>query len=100
MNASIFDRSSLFGLLGSVGLALATYLVNKHVIPFLKIGRRQKFAESITVIADEVIADLRAKYPEKEWLSKLDEAIATLASICGIDPQVAKRAINASVARR
>jgi hypothetical protein len=92
--------NSWLGILGSVGLMLVTYVANRYIIPFLKIGKRHKFAEYITVIADEVVAELRLKYPEKGWLEHLDEAIATLARICEITPDIAERAVKASASRQ
>jgi hypothetical protein len=87
-------------MLGTIGLTLAGYLANKYVIPFLKVGQREKYAEYIAVIADEVTDELRLKYPQKQWLSHLDEAIDRLVSICGINTDIAGRAIRASAARK
>ncbi len=91
---------SWLGVLGSVGLLLAGHVAKKYIIPFLSAGSRQQYARYIAMIADEVTDDLKRKYPEKEWLRHLDEAIDTLISICEISPEVARRAINASVARK
>ena len=44
------------------------YLAQRYVIPFLKIGKRQNYAKYISVIADELIDELRLKYPDKKWL--------------------------------
>lgn len=93
---SIFSHAgSWLGLLGSVGLTLATYLANRYVIPFLRIGKRQQYALYIGNIADDVTDELRGKYPQKEWLKHLDEAIDTLMMICGITSDIARRAIRA-----
>jgi len=94
------ETGSWLGLLGSLGLMLVTYLAKQYVIPFLQVGKRQKFAEYIAVIADEVIDELRQKYPEKDWLAHLDEAITKLAEICNVAPDIAERAVRASVARK
>ncbi len=94
------SSQSLLGLLGSVGLAMATYLANKYVIPFLSVGKRHKYAEYIATIAEDVIDELRAKYPEREWLKHLDEAVDQLIDICGISDEIARRAIAASASRR
>lgn len=97
----LFSQSgSLLGVLGSVGLILAGHAVKKYVIPFLTAGRRQQYARYIALIADEVTDDLRSKYPEKEWLKHLDEAVDRLIAICEIAPDVARRAVNASAARK
>jgi hypothetical protein len=83
-----------------VGLLLAGHLARKYVIPFLQIGKRQRYAQFIAEIADEVTDDLRNRYPQKSWLKHLDEAIEALASICGVSSEIARRAINAAVSRK
>ena len=98
---TIFSNSGTWlGLLGSVGLTLATYLSNRYIIPFLSVGQRHKYAEYIATIADEVTDELREKYPEKEWLKHLDDAVDSLIAICGVTPDIARRAIKAAAARR
>ncbi len=94
------NSGSWFGLLGSIGLLVAGRIATKYIIPFLKVGKRQSYARYIAIMADEITDDLRQKYPQKEWLRHLDEAIDLLAEICGISPEVARRAINASAARK
>jgi len=91
---------SWFSVLGSLGLVLAGHVVSKYVIPFLAVGRREQYARYVALIADEVTDDLRGKYPDKEWLKHLDEAVDRLISICGIAPDVARRAVNASAVRK
>ncbi len=91
---------SWLGVLGSTALMLAAYLAKRYVIPFLKVGKRQKIAEFVAVIADDVTDELRQKYPEKEWLKHLDEAVDTLMAICGVAPDIAERAVRASAARK
>jgi len=100
MDSVAISGNSWLGLLGSLGLMLASYLAKRYVIPFLQVGKRQQFARYITVIADEVIDELRLKYPDRQWLAHLDEAIKKLAEICGIAPDIAERAIRASAARK
>ena len=100
MDSIAISGSSWLGLLGSLGLMLASYLAKRYVIPFLQVGKRQQFAQYITVIADEVLDELRLKYPDRQWLTHLDEAIRKLAEICGIAPDIAERAIRASAARK
>ncbi len=100
MESFLLDSGSWLGLLGSVGLLLAGHLAKKYVIPFLSVGNRKQYASYIATIADELTDDLRAKYPDKEWLQHLDEAIDTLIEICGISEDIARRAINASAARK
>ncbi|MFQ5453787.1 MAG: hypothetical protein ACE5D6_06335 [Candidatus Zixiibacteriota bacterium] len=100
MDLSIFNPGSWLGILGSVGLLLASHLAKKYVIPFLQIGKRQQYAQFIATIADEITNDLKRKYPEKVWLKHLDEAVDSLIAICNISPEIARRAINASIYRK
>ncbi len=90
----------LLELLGSVGILVAGWIANQYVIPFLKVGRRHRYAQLIATLADEITDDLRERYSEKEWLSHLDEAIDRLAEVLGIDNEVARRAVRAAVARK
>ena len=97
----VFSQSeSLFSMLGSLGLLFAGYIAQRFLIPFLNVGRRQKYAQYIAAIADELTDALRARHPEKEWLAHLDEAVDTLAAICGVSIEIARRAIKASAARK
>ena len=100
MEALLFQPASWFGVLGSVGLLLAGHVAKKYVIPYLSAGSRQRYAKYVAMIADDVTDDLKRKYPDKEWLRHLDEAVDTVISICQIAPEVARRAVNASVARK
>lgn len=84
----------------TVGLALAGFLAQRFVIPFLRIGKRERYAKFVATIAAEVIDDLRVKHPEKKWLEHLDEAVQMVAEICGVSPDIARRAINAASARQ
>ena len=100
MDPVIGGAGSWLTVLGSVGLLLAGHLARKYVIPFLQIGKRQRYAQFIAEIADEVTDDLRNRYPQKTWLQHLDEAIDALVSICGVSTQIARRAVNAAVSRK
>jgi hypothetical protein len=100
MNPLAIQSDSWLGIFGSVGLLLISYVAKKYIIPFLQVGKRQKFAQYITIIADEVIDELRSKYPERTWLAHLDEAIKILSEICDISPEIAERAVKASAARK
>ena len=100
MELSLFDPGSWLGILGSVGLTLLGYVAQRYVVPFLKVGRRQKYAEFIAAIAEEAIDELRTKYPDKEWLTHLDEAVAIVCEITGISPEIGLRAVNAAAARK
>lgn len=84
----------------TVGLALAGFLAQRFVIPFLKVGKRERYAQFIATIAAEVIDELRAKHPDKKWLEHLEEAVETVAAICGVSPDIARRAVNAASARQ
>jgi len=100
MDTLFSQAGSWSGLLGSIGLILATYMANRYVIPFLKVGKRQKFAGYIAAIADELTDELRHKYPDRKWLTHLDEAVDSLVAICGISTEIARRAVKASAARK
>ena len=94
------NSSSWLGLLGSAGMLLFGHVANKYIIPFLKIGKRKQYAQYVATIADEITDDLKNKHPQKDWLKYLDTAVDTLISICDISPEVARRAISASVSRK
>lgn len=98
---NIFAQSgSLLGLLGSVGLMFAGYVAQKYVIPFLSVGKRHRYAEYIAAIADELTDDLTGRYPDRQWLEHLDEAVDQLIAICGVGPDIARRAVRAAAARK
>ncbi len=99
MGAIVTDPMSWLGVLGSVGVLLAGNAIRKYVLPFLRVGKRHKYAQYIGMIADEVTDDLRALYPEKEWLKHLDDAVDRLIEICGVSTDIARRAVNAAVGR-
>ncbi len=91
---------SLISVLGSVGLLLGGWAVRTYLLPFLKVGKRAQFARLIVLLADDLVNELKAKYPDKVWLERLDEAIEKLAALCEIDLSVARRAILAASARQ
>jgi len=92
--------TSWTGLLGTIGLTLAGYFARRYIIPFLPVGQRHLYAEYIARIADDLTDELRARYPQKQWLAHLDEAIERLIVIVGVSPEIARRAIRASAARK
>lgn len=100
MESLFSEPSSWLSMLGSVGMLLIGHVANKYVIPFLKIGKRKQYAQYVATIADEITDDLKNKHPEKDWLKYLDTAVDTLISICDVSPEVAKRAISASLSRK
>lgn len=100
MDSLFLQPQSWLGIVGSVGLVLVGHVVRKYVVPFLAAGKRQRQAQFIAMIADELTDELRKKYPDKRWLQRLDEAVDILVAICNVGPEIARRAINASAARK
>ena len=88
------------GLLGSMALMVVGHVGRKYLLPFLSVGKRQRYAGFVAQIADEITDDLRHKYPDREWTEWLDEAVDLLVDICEVGPDVARRAISAAVARK
>ncbi len=88
------------GAVGSVILLLVGYFARKYLVPYLVLARRREYARWIAAIADEVTDDLRARYPESEWLKHLDDAIDKIIQVCEISPEIARRAANAALARK
>lgn len=99
MEAFLFQPTSWLGILGSLAVILAGHIATKYVIPFLSVGKRQRYAELIAMLADEITDELKSKYDE-DWTEYLDQAVDKLISILGIEPDVARRAINAAAARK
>ncbi|MDD4052781.1 MAG: hypothetical protein PHR28_12905 [candidate division Zixibacteria bacterium] len=83
----------------AVGVGVA-YLAKRYLVPLLQVEKRRKYAGWIAAIADELTDDLKARYPEKAWLEELDRAIERLIEICGIERDIAERAIRASAVRK
>jgi hypothetical protein len=83
----------------AVGVGVA-YLAKRYLAPLLQVEKRRKYAGWIAAIADELIDDLKGRYPEKVWLEELDRAIEQLIEICGIERDIAERAIRASASRK
>jgi hypothetical protein len=100
MEPILTQPDSWLGLLGSIALVAATYVAKKYVIPFLQVGKRQRYARFIATIADEVTDDLRHSYPNQEWPKHLDQAVDRLMEICGVTEEIARRAVGASAARK
>ncbi len=99
MNDLLTD-TSFWGIVASLVLMMLGALTKAYLVPFLKAGKRERYARYIAIIADELTDDLRARYPEKEWLRHLDEAIDRIIDICGISTEVAQRAVRAAAARK
>lgn len=87
-------------ILTPVVLSIASGIAAKYVIPFLQVGKRQKYAEHIATLADDITEDLMFKYPNNTWLQKLDDGVDLLIAMCNIKGVTARRAINAAVSRR
>jgi hypothetical protein len=87
-------------LLIGVVLIAAGYVLKVYVVPYLKTGQRLTYAKYIAAIADDLTDELRAKYPDKQWLAHLDEAIDRLIRLCGVSTEVAGRVVRASSARK
>lgn len=93
------QSGSAFGILGSIGLLVGGWFTRKHVLPFLKVGKREKYARWIATIADDLTNELRAKYPDRKWINHLDEVVDRLIEMCGISSEIAWRAVRAASAR-
>ena len=90
----------ILNILGSVGLLFAGFIARRYIIPFLQVGKRQRYAELIAHLADEITDELRLKYPNRDWMKHLDEGVDRLIALLGIAPEIARRAINAATARK
>lgn len=99
MESLLTEPTSWVGLVGTIAMLLVGNVTRKYVIPFLSVGKRQKYAQYIATIADEVTDDLKNTYPDKEWLKHLDKAVDQLVNVCQVTPEIARRAINASIER-
>ncbi|MBD3402799.1 hypothetical protein GF420_07875 [candidate division GN15 bacterium] len=100
METLLGDGGTWLGVLGTVLMTVLGFVARQHLIPFLQVGRRERYARYIATMAEEVIDELRARYPEKEWLKHLDDAVSLLIDITGISPEIAGRAVRAAAARR
>lgn len=90
----------LVGGMGAIIMIVASWFAKKYLIPFLRVEGRRRYAAYIAAIADEVTDELRLKYPDKSWTIYLDEAVDKIIKICDISPEVARRAVSASLSRR
>ena len=99
MEAFLLQPTSWLGVLGSLAVILAGHIATKYVIPFLSVGKRQRYAELIAMLADEITDELKSKYPQ-DWINYLDQAVDKLIMILGIDSDIARRAVNAAAARK
>ncbi len=81
-------------------MAIVTWLSKKHLLPYLLIEKRRKYAGYIAAIADDLTDELRIKYPDKTWTIYLDEAVDKIIDICDINHEVAQRAVKAAAGRK
>ncbi len=91
---------NLVGGLSAIIMIVTTWAAKKYLVPFLKVEGRRRYAAYIAAIADEVTDELRLKYPDKAWAVYIDEAVDKIIKICDINPDTARRAASASIARR
>jgi len=90
----------LVGGLGTLFMAAVAWLAKKYLVPWLKIDSRRRYAAYIAAIADDVTDELRQRYPGKTWAVYLDEAVDKIIDICNINPDIARRAALAALARK
>jgi len=98
-----FIGGNIINLVGGISAMImiaASWIAKKYLIPYLKVESRRKYAAYIAAIADEVTDELRAKYPDKPLIGYIDEAVDKIIKICGIDLEIARRAISASISRK
>ena len=107
--ASIFDvllapfgwiAQSAENSLITIAFALMVWLVKKYLLPLIGTEIRQKTAELILRIADDITDELVASSPDEKVYIYLDAAIDKLMEACGVSKQVAARAIKASLGRK
>ena len=91
--------SNTFQAFGAILLLLLGWAVKKHLIPFLD-TELKKMSEYVRLIADEVIDQLVAKYPQEELLKWLNQAVDKVTEITGVSKEVATRAAQAALARK
>ncbi|HDS00581.1 MAG TPA: hypothetical protein ENO22_14315 [candidate division Zixibacteria bacterium] len=82
-----------------LGLVVA-FIGKKYLLPLLEVESRRKYAEWIAHIADELTDDLVARYPDNRWVKFIDDSVDKLMEICGIEKEVAARAINSALRRK
>lgn len=98
-----FLADNVIGLAGGVGalfMVLLAYLARIYLVPFLKLEHRRRYAVYIATIADEVTDDLVRRYPDKQWLKYVDQAVDKIIEVCDIDREIAERAASAALSRK
>lgn len=97
--SSIFTGPVEWGI-GGLIMILVTWMVKKHLLPFLDTEVKKKMAEYVLLIADEVTDQLVAKYPDKKVWGYLDRAVDKIMEVCGVKKEAATRAAEASFGRK
>ena len=98
-----FLANNVLSLTGGIWSVLAfavAYLAKKYLMPLVEVERNRRYANWIAAIADELTDDLKARYPDKRWVEELDKAVDKIMEICGINEEVAQRAIRAAATRK
>jgi len=95
-----FIQSALFPSLGSLGLLILGWVVQKYLVPYLSTDKKKKLAEHIFLIADDVTDFFLLKYPTSNWTEWIDQAVEQVIQITGVDREVAVRAAKAAIARK
>jgi len=90
----------LIGGLWALVLPLLARWVRSEVRPYIQTERRRRMAQWIGYLADDLTDELRVRYPQSQWIQRLDEAVDTLSEAAGIAPEVARRAIHAAAGRK
>ena len=89
-----------FAALGTILMIYLGYFIRKELIPFLKVKRNKEMAQHVLIIADDVTDYFRLKFPQAHWSVWLDRAVDRIIDITGIGKDGARRAAQASVARK
>ena len=79
---------------------VVVFIGKKYLLPFLKVEKRRRYAKWIAHLADEITDDLLARYPDNRWMKFVDESVDKLMEVCGIDKDVAGRAVNSALHRK
>jgi len=95
-----FIQSALLPGLGSLGLLVLGWVVQKYLVPLLSTERKKKLAEHILLIADEVTDFFVLKYPTSNWTEWIDQAVEKIIQITGVEREVAVRAAKAAITRK
>jgi len=84
----------------SIAFLLMVWVVKKYLVPLIGTEIKQKTAELILRIADDITDELVANYPDKKVYQYLDIAVDKLMEACGVSKEVATRVIKASFGRK